>query len=115
MSDAARRRDLVRQYKERKPEIGVFAVRCTVTGEVWVAASRNLGSARNPIWMSLRLGSHRNRAMQDAWTAHGADSFTFEVLEECDTEGMTPLGILDQLKLRERHWRTALSAGIATH
>ena len=77
MSDAARRRDLVRQYKERKPEVGVFAVRCAASGEAWVAASRTLASARNPIWMSLRHGSHRNRAMQDAWKAHGGDSFTF--------------------------------------
>jgi hypothetical protein len=115
MSDAARRRDLVRQYKERKPEVGVFAVRCSATGEVWVAASRTLASARNPIWMSLRLGSHRNRDMQEAWKAHGGDSFTFEVLEECDIGGMTPLGVADLLKARERHWRTELSAGIATH
>jgi hypothetical protein len=114
MSDAARRRDLVRQYKERKPSVGVFAVRCGATREVWVAASRNLGTAQNPIWFSLRLGSHRVPAMQAAWKAHGAEAFSFEVLEELDTETMTPLGVADLLKLRERHWRAELGAGLAT-
>lgn len=112
---SARQRQLIREYKERKPSVGVFAVRCAATGEVWVAASRTLGSARNPIWMGLRFGSHPNKAMLAAWKAHGEASFAFEVLEECDIEGMTPLGVLDLLKGRERHWRAELGAGIATH
>jgi hypothetical protein len=94
--------------------VGVFAVRCAVSGEAWVAATKTLATARNPIWFSLRLGNHRVRAMQEAWKAHGADSFTFEVLEELDVEAMTPLGIADLLKLRERHWRTELNAALAT-
>eukprot|EP01036_Dinobryon_divergens_P059175 gene59175-78960_t len=36
------RRDLVRDYKERKSVAGVYAVRCAPSGEVWTAGSRNI-------------------------------------------------------------------------
>ena len=41
------RKEVVRKFKERKPLLGVFAVRCTATGLVWVGASRNLDATRN--------------------------------------------------------------------
>lgn len=108
--DTSRRRELIQQYKERKPRVGVVAVRCAATGEAWVGATRNLDSARNPVWMSLRLGSCRVATLQAAWKAHGEAGLVFETLEELDIEGMTPLGVGDLLKSREKHWMAELSA-----
>ena len=52
------RKEAVRQYKEKKPSIGIYAVRCTATGRVWVGSSLNLEATKNRCWFSLRGGMH---------------------------------------------------------
>jgi len=99
----ARKKDLVREYKERKTRPGIFAVRCVPEDAAWIAASRDLDSQQNGIWFQLRMGNHMNKILQQAWTRHGADAFRFEILEvvEDDNPEMTGLA----LKEREAHWR----------
>ena len=106
----ASRRDLVRDYKERKAVAGVYAVRCAPSGEIWTAGSRNVDLQQNSLWFGLRNGGHINRAMQAAWTAHGEAAFSFEVLERIEDEALTPQGVLDRLKDRQRHWLETLGA-----
>jgi hypothetical protein len=108
--DKATRRQLVRDYKEQKSSAGIFAVRCAPTGEVWVGGSRNIDKQQNGVWFGLRTGGHANRGMQAAWSAHGEAGFAFEVLERIEAEDLTPLGLADRIKARERHWLDALGA-----
>ncbi|MBX3483207.1 GIY-YIG nuclease family protein [Phenylobacterium sp.] len=108
--DKQSRRELLRGFKEKKTAAGVYAVRCAASGEVWVGGSRNIDPQRNSIWFSLKQGAHMNRAMQAAWKAHGEGAFTYEVLERLEAEDMTPLGLADLTKARERHWIEALAA-----
>ncbi len=108
--DRQSRREAIRDFKERKVQRGVFAVRCAPTGQVWVAASRNLAQQQNAIWFGLKAGGYVNREAQAAWTAHGEAAFAFEVLEVFDDEEMTPIGRADLAKARLAHWREALGA-----
>jgi hypothetical protein len=108
--DKARRREIARAWAERERHQGVFAVRCAATGEVWVAASRNLDTQQNGVWFMLRNGGHPNKAVQGAWDAHGEAAFSYEILETIADENLTPLGLADALKTRDRHWREALGA-----
>ena len=107
MSD---RKALLRQYKERKVEAGVYAVRCAPTGEVWIGVAPDLSNRRNGVWFSLRLGSHREKSLQAAWTAHGAEAFVFEADEAVDTEGLEGSMRASKLKDRRAHWIAALNA-----
>lgn len=107
--DKQRRRDIAREYKERKVPLGIFSLRCEATGETWIGMSRNLDGAANSALMSLRLGSHRNKVMQAAWTAHGEASFAYAVVETLG-EDLSPIGKEDWLKARDRHWRARLDA-----
>jgi hypothetical protein len=102
------KKEAIRQYKERKPNAGIYAVRCT-TGRVWIGASRNLDATRNGLWFALRAGAHRDRALQDEWTARGEAAFTYEALETLPDD--TPaLNVPDLLKQRKQHWMSALGA-----
>ena len=109
--DKQSRREALRQYKERTPAVGVFAVRCAATGEAWVAGSRNLDQQQNGVWFSFRHGGHPNRAAQAAWNAHGEAAFSFEPLETIETADLTPLSIDARLKEAEQAWRERLGAG----
>jgi hypothetical protein len=103
-----RKRELIREYKERKVRQGVFAVRCAANAGVWVSASRNLDTQQNGIWFQLKLGNHPNKALQAAWNDAGAERFGFEVLEEIDNENK--LLIPELLKERTAHWLETLGA-----
>jgi hypothetical protein len=107
--DNARKKELVRGYKEAKRPQGIFALRCDATGESWVAASRNLEAQQNRDWFALRLGSHTNKTLQAVWNAQGEANFRYEILEEVDDEN--PLLIPALLKDRELFWREKLGAG----
>jgi hypothetical protein len=111
--DRQSRRELLRDYKERKAPAGVYAIRCAASGEVWVGATRNLDAQKNSFWFGLSTRGHANRALQAAWNTHGEATFRYEALERIEDEDLTPLGLADALKARERHWREALGAGKA--
>jgi hypothetical protein len=108
--DKPNRRQAVRDYKERKVDIGIFAVRCAATGEAWVGASRDLAQQQNRIWFGLKTGGHPNRALQAAWTEHGEAAFAFEVLERASADDLSDYERGNLLKDRDAHWRAALPA-----
>ena len=103
------KKEAARKFREQKSPIGVYAVRCTATAEVWVGASRNLLASRNGIWASLKMGAHRDTSIQQAWTSQGEATFTYEALEELK-EDVSPLLVADLLKNRKQHWMTQLNA-----
>ena len=109
MESKAARKEAIKQFKERKPDLGVYAVRCTASGRVWVDASRNLGAAKNASWFGLRNGSHRDKSLQAEWNAHGEAAFTFEVLERIK-EDIHPMAVADELKSARARWIGRLGA-----
>jgi hypothetical protein len=106
--DNARKKDLIREYKEIKQRAGIFAVQCRPTGQRWIATSRNLDKQQNGVWAQLRMGNHMNKPMQAAWNAHGEAAFGYDVLEEVTDENALLIDIL--LKERDTHWRKELAA-----
>lgn len=104
------RKALVRDYRDRKVEAGIYAVRCAASGEAWVGATPELATRQNGIWFSLRHGSHSDKTLQAAWAAHGEAAFSFEALEAIDDENLGPLGKSSLLKERRAAWIEALDA-----
>jgi hypothetical protein len=101
--DHARKKDLLREYREIKPQAGIFAVTCTAAGKIWTSASPNLATAKNGVWFQLRAGGYINKQAQAAWNEHGESAFAFEVLEEIADDNREMVALL--LKEREAHWR----------
>lgn len=109
MQSKESRKELIREFKERKPLLGAYAVRCTVTGRVWVGASRNLDATKNGCWFCLRNGSHMEKSLQEEWNAQGESSFQYEILDELD-EDVRPLAVDDLLKEKKNAWVAELGA-----
>lgn len=78
----SRRAELKQNYKEKPPEMGVYAVRNRANGKVLVGTSVNLPGIINRTRFALTTGGYRTHpALQEDWNRYGADSFTFEVLD----------------------------------
>ena len=95
-------------YKERKTVAGIYAVRCGISGQVWVGQTPNLDTIQNRIWFALRQGSHSNRDLQQAWATHGSDSLAFEPIERLKDEELDYVRAA-LLKERAAHWRSTLN------
>ncbi|EIZ80965.1 hypothetical protein WSK_0357 [Novosphingobium sp. Rr 2-17] len=68
-------------YKDRKVERGIYAVRCAPSGQIWVGSAPDLSTIQNRLWFTLRQGRNSHQSLQEAWTSHGPESFTFEVVQ----------------------------------
>ena len=86
-------------YKERKVESGIYAVRCVATGEIWVGSTPDLSKIQNRLWFTLRQGTNTHRSLQTGWNAHGAEAFSFEIVERLDEEA---IGYVRDRVMRER-------------
>ncbi|HEY2070077.1 MAG TPA: GIY-YIG nuclease family protein [Rhizomicrobium sp.] len=105
--DNARKKDMLREYREAKQRDGIFAVGCA--GQRWIGTSRNLDKQQNSIWFQLRMGGFPNPDVQSAWKTHGEAAFTFEIVEEVTDDN--PLIIGELLKERAAQWRKEMDAG----
>jgi hypothetical protein len=103
------RKEAIKEYKTWKAPRGVFAVRCTATGQVWVELTLNLDAARNGLWFFLRHGNHHNKSLQAEWNTHGGQAFEYEILETLD-EDLSPIGVKDLLHEKKLHWAAQLGA-----
>jgi hypothetical protein len=101
------RKEAIRKFKERKPLLGAFAVRCTANGRIWVGTSRNLEATKNGFWFSLRIRRHIDPSLQGEWNVHGEPAFEYEILETLDDD-LHPLAVADLLKEKKNHWVSQL-------
>jgi hypothetical protein len=95
------RKQLTREYKERKKQIGVFVIRNKITGRVFLDRSLSLDMAYNKHRFSLNFGNHRNKELQADWTRHGEENFEYEVIERLEEKpgGARDINVeLDELK-----------------
>ena len=106
------KREARRAFKLKITPKGVYAVKCSASGETWVGASTHLDSQQNGAWYQLRNRLHQNKNMQAAWDAHGEAAFTYQVLETLDDD-VPPLLLRDSLAERQKHWERELAASTA--
>ena len=98
------RKEIIREYKERRKPAGVFMVKNTGNGKILLGSSRNLEGPLNSHRFMLRIGKHENEALQRDWLAFGENSFTFEILETVSESDDPGFNIEDELKLLEEIW-----------
>ncbi|MGE0422799.1 MAG: GIY-YIG nuclease family protein [Reyranellaceae bacterium] len=103
------RKAAIAAYKERKVAAGVFVVRCAATGQRWAGCAPDLATIWNRLSFSLRQGGERHPSLQTAWRDHGADSFSFDIVERVDAEELT-YGRDQVLRDRRDRWCESLRA-----
>jgi hypothetical protein len=107
----ARRRALVRDYKDQPPPIGIYAVRCPAAALLRLRASTNVQGALNRERFELRQGTHRDATLRQAWSLHGESAFQFQVIDVLKSrEDDSASVIRDRLDELLALWREELRA-----
>lgn len=101
----SRRAELKRAYKEKPPPMGVYAVRNRANGKVLVGSALNLQGMINRIRFELATGIHRTYPpLQEDWNRHGADSFSFEILDVLPPPEEPGADLKEELRVLESLW-----------
>ena len=99
----------IADYKKRTSVAGIYALRCSLAGEVWVGQTFDVDKIQNRVRFSLRTGSHIHHGLQLAWSTHGETAFSIEIVVRLEEEEL-PYVRDTLLKERLAHWRAALNA-----
>lgn len=93
-------------YKQMRFPMGVFQIRNTVTGAVFLDSSLNMPALWNRHQFQLELGNHPDHELQAAWKAHGRPAFVYEVLIEVQWDEAHPdRDYREEVKALEQLWR----------
>jgi hypothetical protein len=93
------KKEIRNSYKQLKFRAGIFQIKNSKTNRLFLKTSTDLDKAFNSDKFQLKAGLHTNSDLQNDWSALGADSFEFEVLDELKFgETATELEIRKDLK-----------------
>lgn len=89
-----RKKELKLQYKQMKPEMGIFIIRSKVNGRYFLKGTQDLRGGLNGTRVKLRCGLHPCREFQKEWDEFGPDNFIIEILERLTYDGMNSRSII---------------------
>ena len=98
------RKELNQEYMKRPKPAGVFQIKNTANGKILLGSSLNLEGPVNGHRFMLKIGSHRNKVLQQEWNEYGEDSFIFEILETVTVKDDPNFNLSDELTLLEMIW-----------
>ena len=103
-----RRKELKTQYKNTPPKRGVFIIRNLKNQKVLIVRALNVDGILNRHRIELKLGSHRNKELQNDYKKLGPQKFSFEVAELLKNQDDPDYNYQEDLQLLEEIWREKL-------
>lgn len=109
--DKSRKKELIAQYKQTKPRMGLFIIRSKVNNKCYLQATQDLRGVMNGAVVRLRAGMHPNRELQKEWKEFGAENFTMEILEHLayDDKDEAKTDYSEELSLLQMIWEEKLT------
>ncbi|TBL80396.1 GIY-YIG nuclease family protein [Paenibacillus thalictri] len=89
--DRNKRKELLEDYKQIKTYMGVAQIKNHVNGKIFIDSYPNLKNKWLTLKMQLDAGRFANAGLQKDWKQFGADAFTYEVLEQKESDKVTDM------------------------
>ena len=100
------RKEQIRAYKERRLTGGVLKITNRSTGRYLLLGETNLQGSRNRFAFSVATNTCIYAKLREDWNRYGADSFSFEILEEIEKkEDQTDEQFREDVKILADLWR----------
>lgn len=104
-----RRKQLKEEYKQLRPDMGIFIIRSNFGNKCFLEATNNLKGKMNGTIFQLKFGSHINKELQKDWNEHRSDSFTIEILEKLEYDkDESKKDYSDELEILKAIWEEKL-------
>ncbi|MFD2670945.1 GIY-YIG nuclease family protein [Marinicrinis sediminis] len=106
-----RRKELQMQYKNMKPDMGVYMIRPKTEKRAFIEASANLKGKINRLTFTLGMNLHPNQALQQDWSTYGEDGIEIVILEKLEYDkDETKEDYSAELELLLEIWKERLEA-----
>ncbi len=107
-----RKKELKLQYKQTKPQMGIFIIRSKVNNKCYIQATQDLRGVINGAKVRLENGMHPNKELQKKWTEFGSENFTIEILENLEYDkDESKTDYTEDLALLQMIWEEKLAKG----
>lgn len=100
--DKKSRKELMEEFKQIKTYMGAVKITNNTNNRIFIAVYPNLKNKWLSLQGQLNTNMHVNSELQKDWNELGADAFTYEVLEEKETDKDTD--VKWELKQLEKKW-----------
>jgi hypothetical protein len=98
------RKELIKRYKQTPQEIGVFQIKNTANGKVFIGSAKDLKGIMNSNRFQLKHGMHFNKELQRDYNQFGEALFTFDVLDRLKPKDDQRYDYTEDLKTLEELW-----------
>ena len=110
----SRRREISKEYKDRKQLGGVYTITNTVSGNYIIGHAASLASVRNRFEFAVTTGSTVDPRLRADWQTLGAQAFRLDILEELEQRpDQSHAEFMDDLRALEQLLRANLDASKA--
>jgi len=96
-----RRKQLVEEYRNRTPEMGVLSFRCTQTGEAFLGIAKDLKADINSLTCKLNSNFYPNKRLLALWNEYGEAGFEITLLKRLKNEDLTKDYTMELERLRD--------------
>ena len=79
--DTNRKKQLIEEYRNRKPEMEVISYHCKATEESFLGISKDTRADFNSISCKLASNFHPNKRLLELWNQYGEDGFVLSVVK----------------------------------
>lgn len=105
-----RKKELKEQYRQMKPQMGVFIIRSHHDSKCFIEGTQNLKGRINSTKFKLAAGAHPYRELQKEWKDFGEENFTIEILENLEYDkDESKTDYTEDLALLQMIWEEKLS------
>lgn len=86
--DIKRKKELLKEWKNCRPEMGVISISCKPTGDLFLGISKDTRAEFNSNRFKLSVKLHSNKQLQELWDRYGENEFEYSVLEVLKYENL---------------------------
>ena len=79
--DLKRKKELLNEWKNRRPEMGIITIRCKDTGDLFAGISKDTQVEFNSQQFKLSVNLHPNKQLQKLWEQYGENGFDYTVVK----------------------------------
>jgi len=106
------RKELKNKYKATTPAMGIYQIRNTTNGRIFLGNSVNLHGIINRTRFQLKNGLHQNEQMQRDFLDVGEANFAFEILDTLEPKEDAKGDCAEELDMLEDLWLERLRAAV---
>lgn len=103
-----RKKELKQQFKETKIEGGIYQIKNTKNGKIYIDSTRNFKTLNGKKFMLESGTDNTHPLLQNEWNEFGKDAFVFEILEVLKPKKSGFFDEKRELKKLEEKWLNEL-------